>query len=167
VLRLFDAARQTSHELLLEIIPSRSNAPVDDATLARALARIYELGVFPDWWKLPDPGSQTAWDGVATIIERQDPYCRGVLLLGLDAPQAEIEASFELAARQPVCKGFAIGRTIFGVPAHAWMRGEIDDGTAVARMAATYAGLIKAWERARSGIGPFSTRSAAHAVTSE
>ena len=44
-------------------------------------------------------------------------YCRGVLLLGLDAPQAELEASFALAARQPVCKGFAIGRTIFGAPA--------------------------------------------------
>ena len=56
VLRLFDAARRTGHELLLEIIPSRSAAPVDDATLARALDRFYALGVFPDWWKLPDPG---------------------------------------------------------------------------------------------------------------
>ena len=62
-----------------------------------------------------------------------------MLLLGLDAPQAELEASFALAARQPVCKGFAIGRTIFGAPARAWMRGEIDDDTAVARMAETYA----------------------------
>ena len=122
VLRLFDAARQTSHELLLEIIPSRSAAPIDDTTLARALDRFYALGVFPDWWKLPDPGSQAAWDAIAATIERHDPYCRGVLLLGLDAPQAEIEASFELAARQPVCKGFAIGRTIFGAPARAWMR---------------------------------------------
>ena len=122
---------QTSHELLLEIIPSRSGAPTDDATLARALDRIYALGVFPDWWKLPDPGA-IAWAAIAATIERRDPYCRGVLLLGLDAPPAEIEASFELAARQPVCKGFAIGRTIFGAPARAWMRGEIDDATAIA-----------------------------------
>ena len=58
-------ARQTCHELLLEIIPSRSKAPVDDRTLGRALERFYELGVFPDWWKLPDPGSQAAWDAIA------------------------------------------------------------------------------------------------------
>jgi 5-dehydro-2-deoxygluconokinase len=66
-----------------------------------------------------------------------------------------------------VCRGFAIGRTIFGAPARDWMRGEIDDDTAVTRMAATYASLIEAWERARSGIGPFSTRPAAHAIASE
>jgi 5-dehydro-2-deoxygluconokinase len=169
VLRLFDGARQTSHELLLEIIPSRSAAPVKDATLARALDRFYELGIFPDWWKLPDPGSQAAWDAIAAATLRHDPYCRGVLLLGRDAPLAEIAASFDLAARQPVCKGFAIGRTIFGAPARAWMRGEIDDETAIARMAAAYSSLIEAWERAgaRAGIGPSSTRTAAHAVASE
>ncbi|MGH6898251.1 MAG: bifunctional 5-dehydro-2-deoxygluconokinase/5-dehydro-2-deoxyphosphogluconate aldolase [Geminicoccaceae bacterium] len=167
VLRLFDAARQTSHELLLEIIPSRSEAPVDDTTLARAQGRFYALGIFPDWWKLPDPGSQRAWDAIAATMERHDPYCRGVLLLGLDAPQAELEASFALAARQSVCKGFAIGRTIFGEPARAWMRGEIDDETATARMARAYASLIEAWERARSGGGSSSTQATAPAVPSE
>jgi 5-dehydro-2-deoxygluconokinase len=166
-LRLFDAARQTSHELLLEIIPSRSQAPVDATTLARALERFYAQGVFPDWWKLPDPGSQRAWDSIAATIERHDPYCRGVLLLGLDAPQAELEASFALAARQSVCKGFAIGRTIFGGPASAWMRGEIDDEIATGRMATTYASLIAAWERARSGVGSSSTQPTAPAVQSE
>jgi 5-dehydro-2-deoxygluconokinase len=169
VLRLFDAARQAGHELLLEIIPSRSGAPVDQTTLARALDRFYELGVFPDWWKLPDPASQPAWDAIAATIERHDPYCRGVLLLGLDAPQPELEASFELAARHEVCKGFAVGRTIFGAPARAWMQGEIDDETAVARMADTYASLIVAWERARarSGVTAPHTQPTAPAVASE
>jgi 5-dehydro-2-deoxygluconokinase len=169
VLRLFDAARQTSHELLLEIIPSRSAAPIDDTTLARALERFYALGVFPDWWKLPDPASQAAWAAIETTIERHDPHCRGVLLLGLDAPAAELEASFELAARQPVCKGFAVGRTIFGAPARAWMQGEIDDETAVARMARAYAGLIQTWEHARahSGIVSPNNQPTARAVSRE
>jgi 5-dehydro-2-deoxygluconokinase len=169
VLRLFDAARQTSHELLLEIVPSRSEAPLDDTTLARALDRFYRLGVFPDWWKLPDPASQPAWDGIASTIEHHDRYCRGVLLLGLDAPQTELEASFELAARQPVCKGFAVGRTIFGEPARAWMRGEIDDESAIARMASAYASLIQAWERARarSGIAAGNNQPTANAVLCE
>ena len=165
LLRLFDACRRTFHELLLEIIPSRSMAPVADRTLARALDRLYGLGVFPDWWKLPDPGSQAAWDAIAATIERHDPHCRGVLLLGLDAPQAELEASFERAVRQPVCKGFAIGRTIFGQAAQAWMRGEIDDEDATSRMAATYASLIEAWERACSRSSP--TQPTANAVAYE
>jgi 5-dehydro-2-deoxygluconokinase len=163
VLRLLDAARQTSHELLLEVIPSRSEARVDDTTLARALDRFYELGVFPDWWKLPDPGSQKAWDAIAATIERHDPYCRGVLLLGLDAAQTELETSFALAARQPVCKGFAVGRTIFGAPARAWMQGEIDDETATARMARAYSSLIEAWERFRSGATASPTQPTARA----
>jgi 5-dehydro-2-deoxygluconokinase len=149
LLRLFDAARQTSHELLLEIIPNRSKAPVDDRTVGRALERLYQLGIFPDWWKLADPGSQAAWDAITAAIERHDPWCRGVLLLGLDAPPALLEASFERAARQPVCKGFAVGRTIFAEPARAWMKALIDDDAAVARMAGTYASLIRAWERVR------------------
>ncbi len=147
--RLFAAARATSHELLLEVIPNRSQASVDDQTMARALERLYGIGVYPDWWKLADPGSQAAWDAIAAVIGKHDPYCRGVVLLGLDAPQEAIEASIAKAARQPICKGFAIGRTIFGAPARAWMAGEIDDDTAVARMAGTYGDLIRAWEAVR------------------
>ncbi|HEX5079825.1 MAG TPA: 5-dehydro-2-deoxygluconokinase [Geminicoccaceae bacterium] len=167
LLRLFEAARRTGHELLLEVIASRSRAPVDERTVARALDRIYGIGVFPDWWKLVDPGSQAAWEAIAAAIGRHDRYCRGVLLLGLDAPPAELEASFARAARQPVCKGFAIGRTIFGAPAKAWMAGEIDDGTAVARMAETYAGLIRAWDRARGRAGSSGEQATAGAVMRE
>jgi 5-dehydro-2-deoxygluconokinase len=145
---LFDACRRTGHELLLEVIPSKSAAPVGPDTLARAMARFYALGIHPDWWKLPHPGSEAAWEAIAETISAHDPHCRGVLLLGLDAPEAELEAAFALAARQPVCKGFAVGRTIFGKPAEAWFKGEIDDRQAVASMAAGYRRLIEAWERA-------------------
>jgi 5-dehydro-2-deoxygluconokinase len=148
-LRLFDACRRTAHELLLEIIPSRSEAPVDERTLARALERFYGLGVYPDWWKLPDPSSDAAWDAIAATIQRHDPHCRGVLLLGLEAPEAELQAAFARAARQPVCKGFAVGRTIFAGPAEAWLEGRIDNDEAVRRMAATYSRLITAWEAVR------------------
>ncbi len=166
-LRLFDACRRTFHELLLEIIPSKSEAPVDERTLARALERFYELDIYPDWWKLPDPASERAWQAIAEVIARHDPHCRGVLLLGLDAPEAELEASFRLAARQPICKGFAVGRTIFGAPARAWMRGEIDDDTAIARMAQTYAGLIETWDRVPRRGASSNTQPTAQAVPHE
>lgn len=149
VVILGDACRRTGHELLLEVIASRSSAPCDDSTLARAMRRFYALGVFPDWWKLPNPGSDAAWRAIAEAIERHDPHCRGVLLLGLDAPEAEFAPAFELARRHPICKGFAVGRTIFGKPAEAWLKGEIGDAQAVESMAAAYRRLIESWERAR------------------
>lgn len=147
---LFDAARRTGHELLLEVIPSKSQAPVGEDTLPRAIDRFYALGVYPDWWKLPDPASDAAWTAVAEAIARHDPHCRGVLLLGLDAPEAELEAAFARAARQPICKGFAIGRTIFAKAAEEWLKGSIRDQQAVEMMARAYRRMVEAWERARA-----------------
>lgn len=153
VLVLADACRRTGHELLLEVIASKSGAAVGDDTLARAIERFYALGVFPDWWKLPDPGSDAAWNAISAAVERHDPHCRGVLLLGLDAPEPELEAAFARAARQPICKGFAIGRTIFGKAAEAWLSGTIKDQQAIEMMAAAYRRMIESWERVRDGGG--------------
>ena len=83
-------------------------------------------------------------------MEEHDPHCRGVLLLGLDAPETDLFTSFSLAAQQPVCKGFAIGRTIFAEAAAAWFSGDIDDTGAIDRMARCYGRLIAAWEEAAS-----------------
>lgn len=146
---LFAACRATNHELLLEIIPPRG-MPVGDDTISRALARFYELGVHPDWWKLPSPASQGAWNRIAGVIDQHDPLCRGVLILGLDAPEEELKAGLALAARQPVCKGFAVGRTLFGTAAEAWLAGSIDDAAAVAAMEGAYGRLIAFWQEQRT-----------------
>ena len=150
VLTLVEACRTTRHELLLEVIPPKAGGPPADATtVPRAMERFYDVGVHPDWWKLPSPSGEAEWRAIADVVERRDPHCRGVLLLGLDAPAAELEAAFALAARQPVCKGFAVGRTIFGGPARAWLKGEMNDEAAVAAMAESYARLLAAWDRHR------------------
>jgi 5-dehydro-2-deoxygluconokinase len=146
---LQDAARGTFHDLLIEIIASKSGLPEDDRTIARAIRQLYEAGLYPDWWKLPDPGSDAAWTAVAEAITAHDPHCRGVLLLGLEAPEAALEAAFARAAGHPICKGFAVGRSIFGGPAEDWLNNRIDDQTAIDRMADTYARLIAAWDKAR------------------
>ena len=147
VTTLFEACRETSHELLLEVIPPK-DLPTDDDTVSRALQRFYELGVFPDWWKLPS-ASEQGWANIQAVIQAHDPHCRGILLLGLDAPPEELEASFAVAARQPLCKGFAVGRTIFGTTAEDWFAGRLDDAAAVDRMAANYRHLIDTWQRLR------------------
>ena len=72
------------------------------------------------------------------------------MVLGLDAPEAELAASFETAAGFDLVKGFAVGRTIFGDVARAWMKGEIADAEAVAEMARRYTRLCAIWDKARA-----------------
>jgi 5-dehydro-2-deoxygluconokinase len=86
---------------------------------------------------------------IEDAIAEADPLCRGVVLLGFDAPLTELEASFAAAARAPICKGFAIGRSIFGQPAEEWLSGKIDDDGAVAAMTRAYGRLIEIWRKAR------------------
>ncbi len=83
-----------------------------------------------------------------TTIEGADPYCRGVLLHGLDAPADKLAAAFRIATAARTVKGFAVGRTIFGDAARAWLAGRIDDDAAITDMADRFATLVKAWEEA-------------------
>ena len=148
LVRLYEACAQTGHEFLLEVIPPKDMAG-DSATLSRALDLLYDREIYPDWWKLPAPPNDAAWANIARVIEARDPHCRGVLLLGLDAPEAEIREGFERAAGHALCKGFAIGRTIFRAPAERWFAGQIDDGTAIEEIAAAYRRILDLWRRFR------------------
>ena len=149
VRRLFTAARRNGLEFLLEVIPSKVG-PVDDTTTAVLIQQFYDAGVYPDWWKLEPFRTAAAWEAAVAAIKRNDPRTRGIVVLGLDAPEAELAESFALAARQPLVKGFAVGRTIFGDAARAWMTGAMSDADAVALMAARYAKLCETWDAARA-----------------
>ena len=149
VKRLFRAARRNGLEFLLEVIPSKV-AAVDDYSTATLIQQFYDAGVNPDWWKLEPFKTETAWTNAVQAIERNDPRTRGIVVLGLDAPEEELAASFALAAKQPLVKGFAVGRTIFGDAARAWLKGEMSDGDAVTQMAERYARLCDVWDTARS-----------------
>ncbi len=148
VKRLFTAARRNGLEFLLEIIPSKVG-PVDNETTARLIQMFYDEGVFPDWWKLEPFDTEAAWANAVAAIERNDPRTRGIVVLGLDAPEAALAASFALAAKQPLVKGFAVGRTIFGDTARDWLAGKITDQDAVTQMADNYARLCDVWDKAR------------------
>ena len=150
VKRLAEAARANGLEFLLEIIPSRYGA-VDESTTAAVIERFYAIGVFPDWWKLEPMVSDAAWQKACAVIDAHDPHCRGIVVLGLDAPFEELRASLRVAAGHDLVKGFAIGRTIFGDIARAWMAGNMADDEAVARMAENFSRLCEAWDRARAG----------------
>jgi 5-dehydro-2-deoxygluconokinase len=148
LLRVADAARTTGRELLIEVIGTKYG-PMDERTAARSLTEIYALGIKPDWWKLEAQTSREAWRAIGDAIEANDVYCRGVVVLGLDAPMDSLIRTFELAADTPAVRGFAVGRTIFGDTARAWLAGKIGDAQAVDTMAERYAALCEAWTKTR------------------
>ncbi len=145
--RVFDAARTVGRELMIEIIAGKNGAIAED-TVARVLERLYALGIRPDWWKLEPQASAAAWGAIDRTIAANDAKCRGVVMLGLDAPEADLVRGFALAARAERVKGFAVGRTIFGAAAAAWLAGGIDDAAAIDDMATRFARLVAAWRSA-------------------
>jgi 5-dehydro-2-deoxygluconokinase len=130
------------------VIPPREMAH-NEHTVVRAVAQIYASGIKPEWWKLP-PLSELAWQALASCIAEHDPWCRGVLLLGLEASEADLWSAFCTAARQPICKGFAVGRTLFAAAAEGWFEGSLDDDAVVADVATRYQRLIRIWQQARA-----------------
>lgn len=149
VVALADACNATGHELLVEVIPPRE-MPADADTMARAMRQIYAAGVWPDWWKLQPPTDAAAWQRINAVITEHDPHCRGVLLLGLEASEADLSTGFRAAAGQPLCKGFAVGRSIFADAAAAWFAGTLDDAGVIDEVATRYQRLIHLWCNARS-----------------
>jgi 5-dehydro-2-deoxygluconokinase len=142
----YDAARKVGREILIEIIAGK-HGTLDDGTVARALTQLYDAGLKPDWWKLEPQASRGAWAAIDAVIEARDPYCRGVVLLGLDAPQEALEAGFRAARSARSVKGFAVGRTIFAEAAKAWLAGRISDEEAVADMAGRFGALVGIWQK--------------------
>ncbi len=149
---LYDAVQASGHELLLEIVPPRT-PPREPDTVLRAMKRFYNLGIYPEWWKL-EPLDAAQWDGVDALIDERDPYCRGVVLLGLGAEPHVLAAGFAAARAARSCRGFAVGRTIFEAPSRAWLAGAIDDAELQRRIGANYAALIEAWRRAQPQPAP-------------
>lgn len=145
---LFEGARKVGRELLIEIIAGK-HGKLDDTTIPRALEELYALGIKPDWWKLEPQVSAGAWAKIEAVILKHDPWCRGVVLLGLESPQDELEAAFAATAKAPIVKGFAVGRTIFVHAAEQWLAGKMSDDEAIADMASRFEQLTDAWLAAR------------------
>lgn len=148
IVRLFNACRRNRLEFLLEVVPSKVGK-ISDATTAQVIQKFYDAGVYPDWWKLEPMQTDVAWQLTCEAITRNDPNTRGIVILGLGESEESLAASFAVAARHPLVKGFAVGRTIFAESAAAWMTGRIDDVAAVKTMSGNFARLCSIWDAAR------------------
>ncbi len=146
---LYDACQASGHALLLEVIPPKRPGDAPD-TLLRALKRLYNLGIVPEWWKLASmPRAQ--WQAVDALVAERDPHCRGIVVLGLGASMDALARGFAEARGVPRVKGFAVGRTLFEAPSRAWLSGALDDKGLVDTAAKQYLALVEAWRKAAAG----------------
>jgi len=140
---VYQACCESGHELLLEVIlPPQT--PTQGALYLRSLKRFYNLGIKPDWWKLP-PQTPETWDAIEELVRERDQHCHGVVILGLEAPMDDLEAGFNAASGKSIVKGFAVGRTIFMEPARDWLLERIDDRGFIERIKTNYTQLIQLW----------------------
>ncbi|WNN44576.1 MULTISPECIES: bifunctional 5-dehydro-2-deoxygluconokinase/5-dehydro-2-deoxyphosphogluconate aldolase [Winslowiella] len=148
ILDVWRGCNKSGHELLLEVILPEDNPDHNPSYYHDMLSHFYSLGIQPDWWKLP-PLPLENWQAIGQLIEQQDPHCRGILLLGLDAPEEKLKAGFADAAQASWVKGFAVGRTIFAQPSRQWLQGELDDQSLINQVKSNYLRLIGYWREAR------------------
>jgi len=148
IARLYNAVRRNRLEFLLEVIPSKVGA-VGDTTTAELIQRFYDIGIYPDWWKLEPMLTDNAWIQTITTIEKNDPNTRGIVILGLGETEEKLAESFKIASQYPLVKGFAVGRTIFAESAKLWMLDQLSDEDAIANMTSAYQRLCDTWDDAR------------------
>jgi len=140
---LWQAVCATGHELLLEIIPPPEPLSIGDSVL-RSIERVFELGIRPDWWKVPCVQRSEA-ERLDALVGERTPHCRGIVVLGLDAPIEALAEGFRAFQGLPMVKGFAVGRSIFGAPARAWLTGDMDDAELTSALAHNFERVIDAW----------------------
>ncbi|MFT3804559.1 MAG: 5-dehydro-2-deoxygluconokinase [Burkholderiaceae bacterium] len=149
---LWEATRATGHELLLEVIPPdpAGGAVAQDGGEAaiRAIRRFYEIGLKPEWWKLAAMRAE-CWDELDRLVQQNDPYCRGAVILGLSQPLDRLIADFAQATA-PIVKGFMVGRSVWMAPTRAWLRGELDDAGFRQSVRDGFERLIRGWRDARA-----------------
>ncbi|BDR16099.1 5-dehydro-2-deoxygluconokinase [Vibrio sp. STUT-A11] len=145
VQEVYQACCKSGHELLLEVILP-AGVKKEDRLYIQALERFYDLGIKPDWWKLPALEADS-WDTVSSVVTERDAFCRGVVILGLDAPQEELQRGFNATAGKEIVKGFAVGRTLFGEPSRQWLANSINDETLIENIKQNYHNLIALWRQ--------------------
>lgn len=142
---IYQACCRTGHELLLEIIltPTKEQKPSD---YNEVISHLYQQGIKPDWWKLPGM-EQKQWEMLSQTIDIQDPDCRGILILGLDAPIEDFQSQFKHTKNIDKIKGFAVGRTIFGLPSEQWLANKLSDNQLISEVSTRYQKLIEYWQQ--------------------
>jgi 5-dehydro-2-deoxygluconokinase len=93
-----------------------------------------------------------SWRAIDAAIERNDPLCRGVLVLGMESANDALAQSFAQAVQSPWVRGFAVGRSIFAHAAEEWFAGRATDEEVIREVKRRYQEVIALWETAERSL---------------
>jgi 5-dehydro-2-deoxygluconokinase len=143
LIALQNAVNATGRRWLLEVIPP--DFAKNPSLVAQSVEALYRAGLFPTWWKLPALDSADEWKRIASTVRKGDPYCAGVIVLGLDQPLDELTPKLKLAKESGIGVGFAIGRSIWRKPAEQWFAKKISDQETINLIEREFKGVLSAW----------------------
>jgi 5-dehydro-2-deoxygluconokinase len=139
---------ERSYLLELQASPGRHFAGDD---LPAVVTHLYEEGLRPAWWKVPPERNRDLWTALGDTIRRFDALtCQGMLVLGQGKQLDELARAFDACADEPICRGFAIGRSIYFDPAKEWLSGNIDEEELVSTVSDRFGSAVKLWTDRRS-----------------
>lgn len=143
LIALQNAVNATGRRWLLEVIPPDFSK--NPYLVAQSVEALYRAGLFPTWWKLPALESADEWKKIASIIRKNDAYCAGVIVLGLDQPLEELTPKLKLAKESGIGVGFAIGRSIWRKPAEQWFAKILSDKETIELIEREFKHVLSAW----------------------
>ncbi len=109
---------------------------------AKSIEEIVKAGIEPAIWKLEGVDTAQQAKMVFGTARMLTPAAR-IIVLGRGETLERVKQWIDVGASTEGVVGFAVGRTIFSAPLEAYANGKIGSATAVGRMAATYATLIR------------------------
>lgn len=115
----------------------RYDREVRPRLMVEAIEQCHRAGVFPHVWKLEGLHDEAQYRDVLDAARADAPHPTDAVVLGRNAPDAQVDAWITDAARGGFA-GFAIGRSIWWEAARSWLDGEHDRDVAVAQIAERY-----------------------------
>ncbi len=145
---LYKVTRKLNHELCIELAPP-ANSLITASTYAHIMKRLYEIGIYPDWWQISSVRDQRSFEIMQRVIAENDRFCRGVLVLAPQATFDQLNLIFNNTAKQALCKGFIIGKSICQQELNLWFAQKINDEVLIDSVATNFEKAISIWLQAK------------------
>lgn len=91
----------------------------------RLIQELQDAGVDPDVWKLEGFSAEADYRSITQQIKSGDRNNVGLIILGRDADEAQVDHWLMAGRPVPGVTGFAVGRTIFKEPLEQFLAGEL------------------------------------------
>jgi myo-inositol catabolism protein IolC len=118
--------------------------------MVRAIEDFQRQGIEPSIWKIEGPDSTTDCQDVADAARREGRSHVRCIVLGRNAPAAQVERWLRAAAAVPAFVGFAVGRSTFAEPLRTWRDRTATREQAVQQIARSYGRWTKTFIEAQA-----------------